>query len=132
MAYKVRAVVLGASGKAEMVLDRWELKAVTLAQAKAEFDARRWSTGDVQPTAFEILEGDAVLLRRPPLRRALSLELWPRFARGAQSRVALRRSTSSRTLEVVNRDRGTSQPSLSFEGRHRNVSRKGARAPCRS
>ena len=62
--YTVRAVVLGASGKAEMILERWELKSTTLPQAKAEFDIRRWPTGDLQPTAFEILEGDAVLLRR--------------------------------------------------------------------
>ncbi|MBM0206100.1 hypothetical protein JNW90_28555 [Micromonospora sp. STR1s_5] len=64
MAYKVRAVVLGASGKAELILERWELKSLTLAQAKAEFDVRRWITPDVQPTAFELLDGDTVILRR--------------------------------------------------------------------
>jgi hypothetical protein len=64
MAFKVRAVVLGASGKAEMILDRWDLKSLTLAHARAEFDMRRWPTGDLQPSAFEILEGDTVLLRR--------------------------------------------------------------------
>ncbi len=64
MAFKVRAVVLGASGKAEMILERWELKSVTLAQAKAEFEVRRWFTANLQPTAFELLEGDTVVLRR--------------------------------------------------------------------
>jgi hypothetical protein len=45
-------------------LERWELKSVLLAQAKAEFDMRRWLTDGVDPTAFQILEDDTILLRR--------------------------------------------------------------------
>lgn len=69
MTYTVRAVVLGSNGKAQMILERWALKSDTLVHAKAEFDIRRWPTGDLQPTAFEILEGDTVLLRRRVIGR---------------------------------------------------------------
>ncbi len=64
MAYTVRSVVLGAKGKAEMVLQTRELKSLTLAQAKAESTIGCWARSDVKPAAFELLKGGTVILRR--------------------------------------------------------------------
>jgi hypothetical protein len=62
--YKIRAVVLGTSGRAEVILGRWELNSSTLHQAKTEFDLGRWQVQEAEPTAYELLERDEVVLRR--------------------------------------------------------------------
>jgi hypothetical protein len=64
MAYTIRAVALGADGKATMIFDRWVMRSDTLAQAMAEFATRRWPTEKLRPDALEMLNGDAVVLRR--------------------------------------------------------------------
>ena len=64
MVFTLRMVVLEATGQPGIILERRQLKARTLADAKAEADTQPWTVGDIQATSFEIIDGDGVTVAR--------------------------------------------------------------------
>jgi hypothetical protein len=66
--FTLRLVVLEATGRPGIILERRSLKARTLADAKAEADSQPRAAGDIQATAFEIIDdhGVTVAQRRLP------------------------------------------------------------------
>jgi hypothetical protein len=64
MPFILRMVVLEASGKPGIILERRHLKARTLAEAKIEADSTPWSIDGIAPTGFEITDAEGATVAR--------------------------------------------------------------------
>jgi hypothetical protein len=64
MGFTLRMVVLEATGRPGIILETRRLKARTVEEAKVEADSSPWNIGEIQPTGFEILDGDGVIVAR--------------------------------------------------------------------
>jgi hypothetical protein len=64
MAFTLRLVILEATGQPGIILERRQLKARNLSDAKGEADSQPGTAGDIQATAFEIMDDGVTVARR--------------------------------------------------------------------